>query len=159
TGPLVAVFVVAPVEERVLPVARALDPLQELLRDDLIGVDVGAVEHRDPGRHLRDRLHAGTGCPVSARTSTKCPWSAAAAAICGLTRCVRPPRPCRPSKLRFDVEAHRSPGASTSGFIPRHIEHPARRHSKPASRNIWSRPSSWAWRRTCAEPGTTSAVT
>ena len=45
-GALVTVLVEAPVEERVLPVARALDPLQELLRDDLVGVDVGPVEHR-----------------------------------------------------------------------------------------------------------------
>ena len=65
------------------------------------------------------------------RMSTKWPSTAAAAAICGLTRCVRPPRPWRPSKLRFDVEAQRSPGCRMSGFMPRHIEQPASRHSKP----------------------------
>ncbi len=43
--------------------------------------------------------------------STKCPAIAAAAAISGLTRCVRPPRPWRPSKLRLLVEAQRSPGS------------------------------------------------
>ena len=64
--------------------------------------------------------------------STKWPSIAAAAAICGLTRCVRPPRPWRPSKLRFEVEAQRSPGCRMSGFMPRHIEQPASRHSKPA---------------------------
>ena len=42
--------------------------------------------------------------------STKWPAIAAAAAIAGLTRCVRPPAPCRPSKLRFEVDAQRSPG-------------------------------------------------
>ena len=68
--------------------------------------------------------------PAPARPRSR-PAIAAAAAIGGLTRCVRPPRPCRPSKLRFDVDAHRSPGARTSGFMPRHIEQPARRHSKP----------------------------
>ena len=36
--------------------------------------------------------------------------TAAAAAIAGLTRCVRPPAPWRPSKLRFEVDAQRSPG-------------------------------------------------
>ena len=36
--------------------------------------------------------------------STKCPATAAAAAICGLTRWVRPPRPWRPSKLRLEVD-------------------------------------------------------
>ena len=58
--------------------------------------------------------------------------TAAAAAISGLIRCVRPPRPWRPSKLRLEVEAQRSPGARMSGFMPRHIEQPAPRHSKPA---------------------------
>ena len=37
----------APVEEEELAEAGALDPLQELLRHDLVGVDVGPVEHRD----------------------------------------------------------------------------------------------------------------
>ena len=36
--------------------------------------------------------------------------TAAAAAIAGLTRCVRPPRPWRPSKLRFEVD-----GAALAG--------------------------------------------
>ena len=37
------------------------------------------------------------------------PVVAAAAAMIGDIRCVRPPAPCRPSKLRLEVEAHRSP--------------------------------------------------
>ena len=79
------------------------------------------------------------------RISTKCPAiAAAAAAISGLTRCVRPPLPCRPSKLRLEVEAQRSPGCMMSGFIPRHIEQPATRQSKPASLNMASSPSSSA---------------
>jgi cell division transport system permease protein len=40
------------------------------------------------------------------------PRSAVAAATSGLTKCVRPPLPWRPSKLRFDVDAERSPTAS-----------------------------------------------
>ena len=75
------------------------------------------------------------------RMSTKCPAIAAAAAIAGLTRCVLPPGPCRPSKLRFEVDAQRSPGESWSSFMPRHIEQPGSRHSKPASVNTLSRPS------------------
>src|SRR3954470_19238930 len=142
-----------PVEEQELAVARALDPLEELLRDDLIGVDVAAVEDGDAARDGGQRPHA------SSRTSAKSPASAAAAAIAGLSRCVRPPVPWRPSKLRFDVDAQRSPGASTSGFIPRHIEQPARRHSNPAFRNTESRPSSSARRRPAADPGTTIACT
>jgi hypothetical protein len=42
---LAAVFVVAPVEEQELLVSRTLDPLQELLGDDLVRVDVGSVHH------------------------------------------------------------------------------------------------------------------
>ena len=81
---------------------------------------------------------------------------AVAAATGTDTRWVRPPLPCRPSKLRLDVEALRSPTARVSGFMPRHIEQPAPRHSAPASLKIRSRPSSSACRRTRTEPGTTS---
>ena len=59
--------------------------------------------------------------------------TAAAAAMAGLTRCVRPPGPCRPSKLRLLVLAERWPGLSLSGFMARHMLHPACRHSAPAS--------------------------
>src|SRR5581483_7189001 len=149
--------VLHPVEEEELAEARALDALQELLRDDLVGVDVGAVEH-DRGRgDGAERLHANAS--TRSRASAKCPAIAVAAATSGETRCVRPPAPWRPSKLRFDVDAQRSPGASTSGFMPRHIEQPARRHSKPASVKIRSSPSDSAWRFTIAEPGTTIART
>jgi hypothetical protein len=78
---------------------------------------------------------------------------AVAAATCGLTRWVRPPLPCRPSKLRLDVEALRSPGASLSGFMPRHIEQPGRRHSAPACSNTSPRPSASACSRTWPTPG------
>ena len=43
----------------------------------------------------------------SSRTSAKCPVTAAAAAIAGLTRWVRPPGPWRPSKFRLLVLAER----------------------------------------------------
>src|SRR5205085_1067707 len=92
-------------------------------------------------------------------TSVNRPVTAAAAAIAGLTRCVRPPRPCRPSKLRLLVEAQRSPGSSMSGFMPRHIEQPASRHSKPACLKMRSSPSASAARFTACEPGTTNART
>src|SRR5207253_5690253 len=93
------------------------------------------------------------------RTSTKCPAIAAAAAIAGLTRCVRPPRPCRPSKFRLLVEAQRSPGCRISGFIPRHMEQPDSRHSKPAARKISCSPSCSAACFTDCDPGTTMALT
>ena len=58
-----------------------------------------------------------------------------------------------------DVDAQRSPGASWSGFIPRHIEQPAKRHSAPKSMKTLSRPSASASSRTRAEPGTTMTRT
>ena len=90
--------------------------------------------------------------------STKWPLIAAATAIAGLTRCVRPPLPWRPSKLRLLVEAQRSPGSRRSSFIARHIEQPASRHSNPASLKILSIPSASAWRLTSLLPGTTIAT-
>ena len=83
---------------------------------------------------------------------------AAAAAISGPTRCVRPPLPWRPSKFRFEVLALSWPLGRTSGFIPRHMLQPASRHSNPASRNILSRPSFSAWALMRMEPGTTRAL-
>ena len=50
--------------------------------------------------------------------STKWPSIAAAAAICGDTRWVRPPRPWRPSKLRLEVDAQRSPARGCPGSCP-----------------------------------------
>src|SRR5213078_4019498 len=142
------------VEEQELAEAGALDALEELLGDDLVGVDVVALQDADGAGDRLDGTHQ-----FQLLISTKRPSMAAAAAISGLTRWVRPPRPWRPSKLRFDVEAQRSPGWRMSGFMPRHIEQPARRQSKPAARKSSSRPSRSAWARTCSEPGTTIACT
>ena len=60
-------------------------------------------------------------------------------------------------KLRFDEEAETSLPWSLSGFIAKHIEHPASRHSNPASVKISCSPSCSASFLTSAEPGTTSA--
>mmetsp|Transcript_5388 Transcript_5388/g.21266 ORF Transcript_5388/g.21266 Transcript_5388/m.21266 type:complete len:208 (+) Transcript_5388:667-1290(+) len=95
----------------------------------------------------------------SSRTSVSDPVTAAAAAMAGDTRCVRPPLPCLPSKLRFEVDAQRSCGSSLSGFIARHIEQPGSRQSKPASTSTLSRPSASACSLTRPEPGTTIAYT
>src|SRR5579871_5667535 len=122
-------------------------------------------EHLAPLGVARDELLA---LPVRTRRvgahrhclmSTKRPSIAAAAAICGETRWVRPPRPWRPSKLRLEVEAQRSPGCRMSGFIPRHMLQPGSRHSNPADLNTWSRPSCSACRFTFCDPGTTIART
>src|SRR3989442_1910998 len=150
----------APVVEQGRSEPRALHPLQKLLRNDLVGIDVGARQGRQPTGVTHEGLrHRAAGSLPQLRTSTIRPATAAAAAMGGLIRWVRPPRPWRPSKLRFDVEAQRSPLCSTSGFIPRHIEHPALRHSNPASLNTRSSPSFSAWAFTCCDPGTTIART
>src|SRR5690606_9535514 len=104
-------------------------------------------------------LHGGSFFLPQAivRTSMKWPLMAAAAAIAGLTRWVRPPAPWRPSKLRLLVLAQRSPGSSRSAFIARHIEQPGSRHSKPAALKISCRPSRSARAFTWPEPRVTIA--
>ena len=84
------------------------------------------------------------------------PQMAVAAATAGDARCVRDPLPCRPSKLRFEVEMERSRATILSGFMPRHMEQPALRHSAPKSLKILSSPSFSACKRTREEAGTTS---
>src|SRR6185437_12420574 len=140
-GILRAVRPVAQLVEQHLAEAGALDRLQMLLRNDLVSVDVDHRQRCGDAVQRGELVHALLPQPRS-RTSASVPRTAAAAAIAGLTRCVRPPRPCRPSKLRFEVEAQRSPGSSLSGFIARHIEQPGSRHSKPASTKTRSSPSS-----------------
>ena len=85
---------------------------------------------------------------------------AAAATIAGLMSSVRPVGlPWRPLKFRFDDEAQTCRPSSRSGFIARHIEQPAPRHSNPAFVKISCSPFASAARRTACEPGTTSALT
>ena len=84
---------------------------------------------------------------------------ALAAAVSGLARKVRPPLPCRPSKLRLLVETLYWPGESWSPFMAMHMEQPGSRHSQPAARKISGSPSAMAWRLTSCDPGTTSTRT
>ena len=72
-------------------------------------------------------------------TSTTSPANAAEATILGLIRSVRPVGlPCLPLKFRLLEDAQISRPLSLSGFMARHMEHPAFLHSKPASRKISS---------------------
>src|SRR5439155_15341832 len=128
------------------------DPLEPRRRDDLVGVDVAAVERNGGAGDDAYGFHQSRSPGV-----VNVPVIAVAAATAGETRCVRPPGPCRPSKLRFDVDAARSPGASLSGFMARHIEQPGSRQSNPAAVKTLSSPSASAWSFTRNEPGTTSA--
>src|SRR5688572_18433617 len=68
-------------------VAGPLDALQPMRGDDLVGVDIRAVE-----RH-RAACHAAYGPHDRSSGSAKCPAIAVAAATAGETRCVRPPGP------------------------------------------------------------------
>src|SRR3989344_1422203 len=114
--------------------------LFDVLANAVHGVATGQGESSEE-RQQGDQAGHGTGlrlCEVvrvqaMRRTSTKWPCMAAAAAMAGLTKWVRPPAPWRPSKLRLLVEAQRSPGSRRSAFMARHMEQPGSRHSKPAA--------------------------
>ena len=92
------------------PESFAREGFQELFGHHLVGIDIHPVEGRDhtrmrckglhysvtpKGFHLApDRLSRySTASTANSRTSTKCPAIAAAAAITGLTKCVRLSRP------------------------------------------------------------------
>src|SRR5262245_47353163 len=131
--------------------------LEEPRRHDAVGVNVRTTQYdRSAGDLLDDRGPAH----LRPRTSTTSPASAAAATIAGLISRVRPVGlPWRPLKFRLDEAARTSSPRRRSGFMARHIEQPAPRHSKPASVKIASSPSVSAAARTCCDPGTTSALT
>ena len=52
-----AVRMVAPVEKQELPEAGALDALQVLLGNDLVGIDVLAIQRRDHSTMFANRFH------------------------------------------------------------------------------------------------------
>src|SRR5215211_4838377 len=99
-------------EQEVAPAFMAFAP-QEARRNDLVGVDVGRRHRRRRRVEVLKRLHRHD-LANSCRTSVSLPVTAAATAMAGLTRCVRAPLPWRPTKLRFEVEAQRSPAATRS---------------------------------------------
>src|ERR1700752_328899 len=90
----------------------------EVLAEAAHRIAGGQCDRAQRDQQENDAFH-GHLRQLKLRTSTKCPAIAAAAAIAGLTRCVLPPVPCLPSKLRFEVEAQRSPGESRLSFLPR----------------------------------------
>src|SRR5438552_3411017 len=80
------------------PAARGA--LEEARGDDLVRVDVVEPEGHAAAGEDAEGIH---GYLISSRASVTRPVTAAAAAVRGLARSVRPPGPCRPSKLRLDV--------------------------------------------------------
>src|SRR5271157_5798710 len=123
--------------------------LQKPRRNNLVRIDVIDRQWRHPAFEISEWLHSNV------LTSVTTPVSALAAAVRGLARKVRPPGPCRPSKLRLLVDTLYWPGASWSPFMAMHIEHPGSRQSHPAARKISGSPSAIACRFTSCDPGTT----
>lgn len=64
------------------------------------------------------------------------PFKAAAAAVMGLANMVLAPGPCRPSKLRLEVETASLPSGILSSFMAKHAEQPGCLKVKPASVRI-----------------------
>src|SRR3989442_5779220 len=135
--------------EGVLAHRRERHFLEKARRDDAVRIDVVAGQ----GDAATDDLTAlevdGAHFRISL-TSATAPVIAAAATMAGLIKSVRPVGlPWRPMKLRLLEEALISRPTSWSGFMPRHIEQPALRHSKPAAWKISGRPSASAALATC----------
>src|SRR5439155_5736198 len=123
--------------------------LQEARGDDAIRVDIVAGHRNPAARHLA-AFEIGRAHPRISLTSATAPVMAAAATMAGLIKSVRPVGlPCRPMKLRLLEDALISRPTSWSGFMPRHIEQQALRHSKPAAWKISGRPSASAALATC----------
>src|SRR5262249_38615722 len=99
-GLLLPVGAEAPVAEQVLAQAVLAGGLEEAGRDDLVGVDVLDRQHDGARAEGLDRCDFHQSI---SRASVILPVTAAAAAVSGLARNVRPPAPCRPSKLRLLV--------------------------------------------------------
>src|SRR5206468_1844453 len=129
--------------------------------DDAVGVDVVAGDGDAAAGDLAALVISGGRAHFRiSLTSVTAPVMAAAATMAGLMRSVRPVGlPWRPMKLRLLEDALISRPLSLSSFMPRHMEQPALRHSKPAALKISWRPSASAAFSTCWEPGTMSART
>ena len=98
--------VVTPVAEELLVEPFFRCGLEKARRDNLVSIDViGRYRHQSRFER-QERLHR------MVLTSVTTPVRALAAAVSGDARNVRPPLPCRPSKLRLLVETLYSPGWS-----------------------------------------------
>src|SRR5262249_18837646 len=96
--------VIAPVAKQALAQTTLVGDLQEPRRNDLVRVDIINRQRDETGREGSNGIHDS-----NVLTSVTTPVNALAAAVSGLARKVRPPLPCRPSKLRFDVETQYCP--------------------------------------------------
>ena len=137
--------------EETLTESRSRDALQPVRRDDLVRVDVHAIDRQRASDHTAHGPHASPQEREVAGDGRR-------GRDRGRYECVRPARTLR---LRScgSTSTRSARGPRMSGFMPRHIEHPASRHSKPASRKTRSSPSRSACAFTSIEPGTTRART
>src|SRR5262249_45350625 len=86
--------IVTPVVKKKLPKPRALDAFQKLLRNNLIRINIRAIQRRDQSGMFTKWFHlirvylrsSAAYLNFHSLTSVKCPVIAAAAAIIGLTR-------------------------------------------------------------------------
>src|SRR5688572_8861534 len=145
----------SPIGEEMRAEPGANSGREKASRDDLVGIDVVEQKQRGTRGESCERFHDH----ISVRASVIWPATAAAAAVSGLARNVRPPTPWRPSKFLLLVLTAYWPGCKRSSFIPMHMEQPGSRHSAPAATNMSRSPSCSAALRTACDPGTTSMRT
>src|ERR1019366_3131929 len=125
-GLRITLRIVAPVVEKLLVEPLFGNGFQEARRDDLVRVHIVHGQRHEPAAEI----HSAAEIHKRVLTSVTTP----AAAVNGLARKVRPPLPCRPSKLRLLVETLYSPGCNWSPFMAMHMEQPGSRQSQPAAR-------------------------
>src|SRR5208283_148597 len=131
--PVIAFLVESLVDEGVFPQCFECDLPQIARGDNPVSVDLGPRQRDCPPC----RPPAGAlwrGHQLLSLASTISPAMAAAATIAGLMRSVRPfGDPCLPIKFLLDELPQTCLSVSLSGFMARHMEHPAPRHSNPAA--------------------------
>ena len=120
-----AVGVVTPIAEQIVAESLFVSRFQEAGGDDLVGIDILQREgHTCAGDDIEFLFHLSLFFYINVLGSVITPVIAAAAAVSGLARRVREPGPCRPSKLRLDVDTAYFPAGILSSFIARQAEHP-----------------------------------
>ena len=126
---------------------------QEARRHDLVGVDVRCRSRIAPLRTRRSSTAPSCTAPHVAgdrRGGRAAPWLPLSP---GSTRWVRAPRPWRPAKLRFEVEAQRCPARPGRRSCRRTSSSPARATRIRRRANTLSSPSSSAARLTASRAG------
>ena len=125
---------------------------QPLDADDDVRIDVGRISGAAATGQDGEGLHVRTPDVGIA------PATAAAAAMAGLARWVRAPGPCRPTKLRFEVQTDAGPAAPVRRWRPRTCA-PGFPPLEPGVAEDRVQPFGLGGLLTATEPGTTQAWT